>query len=114
MDRPVTLLASDPALRSALGFLLTLEGFDIRGDADRVTGSVCLVVDQGFRGDGLAWLAGRRAAGNASPAIVLATHPDRAVRASAAALGARLIERPLTGDELPNALPKTLPRRPAA
>ena len=35
MDLPVTLLASDPALRSALGFLLTLEGFDIRGDADR-------------------------------------------------------------------------------
>ena len=114
MDRPVTLLASDHALRSALGFLLTLEGFDIRGDADRVTGSVCLVVDQGFCGDGLAWLAGLRAAGNASPAIVLATHPDRAVRASAAALGARLIEKPLTGDELTDALTEILTHRPAA
>jgi hypothetical protein len=45
---------------------------------------------------------------------VLATHPDRAVRASAAALGARLIEKPLTGDELTNALTEILTRRPAA
>src|SRR3546814_17279891 len=100
MDRPVILFASDPALLAALRFSLTLEGFDVHSDAERPASCACLIIDQGFRGDGLAWLTGLRADGNASPAILLVTHPDRAVRALAAALGARLIEQPLTGDEL--------------
>jgi DNA-binding response OmpR family regulator len=104
MDRPVILFASDPALLSALQFSLTIEGFDVRGDANRPTSQMCMIIDQRFHGDGLAWLASLRADGNASPAILLVTHPDRNVRASAAALGARLIEKPLTGDELTEAL----------
>lgn len=114
MDRPVILFASDPALLSALRFSLTIEGFDVRGDAERPPSPICLIIDQGFRGDGLAWLASLRADGNASPAILLVTHPDRAVRASAAVLGARLIEKPLTGDELTDALTDILTHLPAA
>ena len=114
MDHPVILIATDPALLSALRFSLTLEGFDVRGDAERPTSRMCLVIDQGFRGDGLAWLASLRAEGNASPAILLVTHPDRTLRASAAALGARLIEKPLTGDELTDALTDILTYHPAA
>lgn len=114
MDRPVIFFASDPALLSALRFSLTLDGFDVRGNTERPTSPMCLIIDQGFRGDGLAWLASLRADGNASPAILLVTHPDRAVRASAAILGARLIEKPLTGDELTDALTDILTHRPAA
>ena len=114
MDRAVILFASDPALLSALRFSLTLEGFDVRGDAERPANHMCLIIDQGFRGDGLAWLASLRADGNASPAILLVTHPDRTLRTSAAALGARLIDKPLTGDELTDALADILTRRPAA
>ncbi len=114
MDRPVRLFASDPALLSALVFSLTLEGFDVRGDAERPTSDMVLIIDQSFRGDGLVWLANLRADENASPAILLVTHPDRTVRASAAALGARLIEKPLTGDELTDALADILNHRPAA
>ena len=114
MDRPVILFASDPALLAALRFSLTLEGFDVHSDAERPASCACLIIDQGFSGDGLAWLAGLRADGKASPAILLVTHPDRAVRASAAALGARLIEKPLTGDELTDALTDILIHRPAA
>ena len=114
MDRAVILFASDSALFSALRFSLTLEGYEVRGDADRSTSHICLIIDQGFRGDGLAWLASLRADGNASPAILLVTHPDRTLRTSAAALGARLIDKPLTGDELTDALTDILTRRPAA
>src|SRR3546814_12197749 len=85
MDRPVILFASDPALLAALRFSLTLEGFDVHSDAERPASCACLIIDQGFSGDGLAWLTGLRADGNASPAILPVTHPDRAVRASAAA-----------------------------
>ena len=113
MDRAVILFASDPALLSALRFSLTLEGFDVRGDAERPTSQMCLIIDQGFRGDGLAWLTNLRADGNESSAILLVTHADRVIRASAAALGARLIEKPLTGDELTDALTDILTRRPA-
>ena len=63
-----------------------------------------MVIDQAFRGDGLAWLASLRAVGHASSALLLVTHPNRAVRTLAAALGARLIDKPLTGDELTEAL----------
>ncbi|KTE17567.1 hypothetical protein [Sphingopyxis sp. H115] len=114
MDRPVTILASDPALLSALRFSLTLDGFDVRGNAEPPASHICLIIDQGFRGDGFAWLASLRANGNTAPAILLVTHPDRVVRASAAALGARLIEKPLTGDELTDALTDILTHRPAA
>ncbi|MGL3820152.1 histidine kinase [Sphingopyxis sp. R3-92] len=114
MDRPVILFASDPALLSALRFSLTLEGFDVRGNTERPTSPMCLIIDQGFRSDGLAWLASLRADGNASPAILLVTHPDRSVRASAAALGATLIEKPLTGDDLSDALTDILTRHTAS
>lgn len=114
MDRAVILFASDPALLSALQFSLTIERFDVRCDAACPASPMCLIIDQGFRGDGLGWLASLRAEGNASPAILLVTHPGRTLRASAAALGARLIEKPLTGDELTDALTDILTHCSAA
>jgi len=110
MDRRVTIFASDPALLSALQFSLTIEGFDVCVDAEHPSSASCLIIDQKYHGDGLTWLAGLRAHGNASPAILLVTHPDRTVRASATALGARLIEKPLTGNELADALTDSLTR----
>jgi FixJ family two-component response regulator len=110
MDRPVTLFASDPALLSSLRFALSLDGFCLRSNTETPARDGCLIIDQGFHGDGFAWLASLRASGNPSPAILLVTHPDRAVRASAVALDARLIEKPLAGDELTEALTEMLTR----
>ena len=113
MDRRVIIFAGDPALLSALQFSLTIEGFDVRVDAELHSSASCLIIDQRYHGDGLAWLAGLRARGNASPAILLVTHPDRTIRASAAELGARLIEKPLSGNELTDALIDSLTRQSA-
>lgn len=104
MDRTVELFGSDPALLSSLRFALTLDGFTLSQEGKEAASEACLIIDQDFQGDGLAWLASQRALGNRSPVLLLVTHPDRALRASATALGCRLIDKPLTGDELTEAL----------
>jgi hypothetical protein len=48
------------------------------------------------------------------PAIALATNPAILLRASTAALGAELIEKPLLGDELSLAIRVLLEKRKAA
>ena len=75
---PVLLYVGDRPVLSSLQFALSLEGFEV---ADGVSAGIdpsaaaALVIDQGFRADGLAALAAYRAAGCATPAIVLATNP---------------------------------------
>ena len=83
------------------------EGFP--GPSRRSPGSeprtaAVLVVDQGYSGDGLSYLAGLRAAGCSAPAILLATNPTPRLRGRVAAARAVLIEKPLLGDELAGAL----------
>lgn len=114
MDRTVALFGSDPALLASLRFALALDGFTLSQEAQEPASGACLVIDQDFQGDGVAWLASQRALGNLSPALLLVTHPDRALRASAAALGCRLIDKPLTGDELAEALTEILADRQIA
>ena len=114
MDLPVALFASDPAILSALHFALSLDGFDVRDGATMGDRSACLIVDQYFPDDGLSRLSRLRASGNMGPAILLVTHADRKVRASAAMLGASIIDKPLTGEDLTAALTKILSLRPAA
>lgn len=107
MDPAVQLYVSDRPVLSSLQFALSLEGFAvIDGAADETDpfAAAALVIDQGYRGDGLAWLAGSRANGCAAAAIVLATNPTVRLRARAAAAGAVLIEKPLLGEELTRAL----------
>lgn len=106
-DSPVLLYVSDRPVLSSLQFALSIEGFAV-GDG-QVEGSdpsaaAALVIDQGYEGDGRAFLAGLRASGCGTPAIVLVTNPTRQMSVSTAALGAVLIEKPLRGDELADTL----------
>jgi FixJ family two-component response regulator len=117
-DRPAILLCmSDRPVLSSLQFALTIDGYDvIDGTAAEAEASVAaaLVIDQGFRGDGLAALLSLRAAGCGAPAILLATHPDARLRARAAAAGTMLVEKPLMNDELGEAIARALLTRKVA
>ena len=106
-EPPILLLVSDRPVLSSLQFSLALEGFPVTDGS--VPGSeprtaAVLVVDQGYSGDGLSYLAGLRAAGCSAPAILLATNPTPRLRGRVAAARAVLIEKPLLGDELAGAL----------
>ncbi|MEI4508657.1 histidine kinase [Sphingopyxis sp. CCNWLW253] len=100
MDRPVVIVASDPALLSSLRFALSVEGFDVREADDIAHPGASLVVDQDRVGGGLALVAALRAAGNSAPVILLVTHPDRNLRTRAKLLGVELLEKPLQRDDL--------------
>lgn len=116
-EPPVLLYVSDRPVLSSLQFALSIEGFVVvDGAAEGTDPSVAavLVIDQGYRGDGIASLAVLRANGCAAPAIVLATNPTARLRAQAAAAGAVLIEKPLLGDELTGAISASLETQKAA
>lgn len=106
-DRPILLFESDRPVLSALQFALTLDGFavaDGAGEGADPAAACCLVVDQRYLGDGLAFLAELRARNCDAPAILLATNPSNRTRSRTVALGGVLIEKPLLGDELARCL----------
>ena len=109
----IALLVSDPAVLSSLQFALSIEGFELAAAEGDFAGAV-LVIDQSYGGDGLAALLGLRAEGHTAPAIVLVTNPTVSFRARAAAVGATLIEKPLSGDDLSSAITGALQPRKAA
>ena len=113
MRGPIALMVSDRAVLSSLRFALSIEGFDLAAAGEEPAGAV-LVIDQGYRGDGLAALLTMRAAERFNPAIILATHPTPSYRVRAAGAGAVVIEKPLLGDELSSALAQALQPRKAA
>ena len=105
-NRPILLFVNDRAVLSSLQFSLGLDGFILVDDAEGVDPSAahCLVIDQRYRGGGLAFLDELRAAGVVAPAILLVTNPTRRQHEQAAASAAVVIEKPLLGDELTQAL----------
>ncbi|WP_120717421.1 DNA-binding transcriptional response regulator [Tsuneonella amylolytica] len=113
MTGSIALLVSDPAVLSSLQFALSVEGFQVSATGDN-RAAAALVIDQGYRQDGVAALLELRARGTATPAIILVTNPNTAFRARAAAAGAALIEKPLLGDELSRAIAEALHLRKAA
>lgn len=118
INAPILLFEPDPAVRASLKFSLELESFDVElaenGDGDPA-GAGCLVIDQRFReGDGLAFLADLRGSGCTTPAILMATNPTRRLRERALAAGAVLVEKPLLGNALSQALRAILGRAEAA
>ena len=107
VDRPVLLFIGDRAVLSSLQFSLMLDGFVLENGAAEGASpfaAPCLVIDQRYRGDGLAFLSELRACGATAPAILLATNPTRRLHERARAAGANVIEKPLLGDELTLAL----------
>lgn len=107
IDRLVLLFENDQPVLSSLQFALTLQGFmpadGNAPDAD-LAAARCLVIDQHYHADGIGFLQELRSNGLAVPAILLATNPSRQTRRRAAPLGAVLIEKPLLGNELTDAL----------
>ena len=116
-DAPILLFVGDGPVLSSLEFALALEGFAVAdGTAEDVDpfAAGCLVVDQGYLGNGIAFLAALRHFGCTTPGLVLVTNPTPATRVLAAAAGAVLIEKPLLGGELTLALRGALGRRATA
>ena len=114
MHAPIALLVSDHAVLSSLQFALSVEGFALAAAGGDLAAAGAVVIDQGYRGDGLAAVVALRSRGNAVPAILLATNPTPSYRARAADAGAVVIEKPLLGDELSSAISHVIEPRKAA
>jgi hypothetical protein len=116
-SRTVALLIDDRPVLFSLRFALALQGFSPVGedwDPSSCRLAPPLVIDQHYGGDGLEFLRARRAQGCAAPAIILATNPTTRLRSRAASLSARVVEKPLLGDELAKALLDQFANRQAA
>jgi FixJ family two-component response regulator len=109
----VLLVEDDEAVVHALRFRLELEGWAVQSypSAEAILAVAdlpprsCLVLDQILTGmSGLDLLSNLRARAVSVPAIIITSHPSRALRARVAASGATLIEKPLLGDGLTRAI----------
>lgn len=111
---PVVLVVDDdPAVRNSLKFSLEIEGFLVRTypnaqallrDPDLPTRG-CLVLDQIMPElSGLDVLALLRDRAVNLPAILITTHPGQALRERAANAGVGLVEKPLLGNALLDAI----------
>jgi two-component system, LuxR family, response regulator FixJ len=112
-EQRVVIVDDDLPLLSALQFALELEGFAV--EAYRGGGEVlssldlpaagCLVIDYHLLGmNGLDLLAALRSRRVDLPAILITTHPSSELRQRAAAQGMQIIEKPLLGDALLEAI----------
>ena len=121
MDRPpavtpphcVAVIDDDPAVRSSLQFSLEVEGYEVETydrpgpllDQADLSHCGCLIVDYNLPGtDGLSALDALRNRGLAVPAILITTAPTAALRARAAAAGVPIVEKPLLGNTLLDAV----------
>jgi FixJ family two-component response regulator len=113
-DRPeVLVVVGDPAVRASMQFALETEGLAVRvlaTGADllaihRWPRRGCLVIDQNLPGmDGVDLIDRLRDRGIAMPTILLAAFPDRTLKQRAAATGTMVVEKPLLGSALTEAL----------
>lgn len=109
----VLIVDDDPAVRNSLRFSLEIDGYRVRLfhsdkdvlDLDEFPQSACLVIDYNLPGsNGLDLIAAMRARGYRSPAILITSHPAIGVRQRAAAAGVPIVEKPLLGDALIEAI----------
>ena len=109
----VVVIDDDVAVRNSLAFALEIEGYAVRAYAE--AGNLleetdlprrgCLIIDYNLPGmNGLAALDKLRQRGMLMPAILITSHPSPALRARAAAAGIRIIEKPLLGNTLLDAV----------
>lgn len=113
----VIVIDDDPAVLAALQFALELEGFAVEVfhegsellSGDRLPRAGCLVIDYVLPGmNGLDVLAALRSRRVTLPAILITTHPSTILRERAAAQGMQIVEKPLLGDALINAIRHSL------
>jgi FixJ family two-component response regulator len=105
----VGVVDDDPAVRNSLKFSLEIEGFVARIYADGqalldepvLSHFDCLVVDQSMPGmTGLDLVSKLRARKILAPAVLITSHPPKALVARAAEAGVPIVEKPLLGNAL--------------
>jgi two-component system response regulator FixJ len=115
--RTVLVIDDDPAVLNSLRFALEIEGYGVRTystGAELLAASdwpisACLVIDLGLHDmDGLGLLRALRARGVSLPAILITTNPKPMIRQRAAAEGMQIVEKPLLGNALTEAIRKAL------
>ncbi len=113
----VVVVDDDPAVLGALKFALELEGFAVasyRGGAEllaqkHLPQTGCLVIDFKLPDmDGLDLLAALRKREVRSPAVLITTHPSAILRKRADAAAVPIVEKPLLGDALLDAIRRAL------
>ncbi len=117
-DRPqrlglIVVVDDDPAVRNSLKFALEIEGYRVRlfrsgadllGLADLPRAS-CVVVDYNLKGEnGLDVIATLRERRYVAPAVLITTNPTSMVQQRAAAAGVPIVEKPLLGNALIDAI----------
>ena len=118
VERPVLVIDDDPAILASLKFSLEIEGYSVRtytsakallADATgRNRG--CLVLDYNLAdGNGLQLLDELRQRGTTMPAILITTNPGPHLRMRAAAASVSIVEKPLTGNTLVDAIRTAFP-----
>ena len=113
-ENPVIVVVDDdPAVLGSLKFSLELEGFCVetyRSGSELLADpaasrSGCLVIDLKLPGmDGLDLLAALRKNNVSTPAILITSHPTAALRRRAAEEDTPIVEKPLLGDALLDAI----------
>ena len=113
----IVIVEDDPDLLNALRFSLELEGWSVVTYATAeellTAGAVpeegCLVLDHILPGrSGLDLLSQLRARNITLPAIIITTHPSAQLHVRAAANGASIVEKPLLGPALTEAIRQAL------
>jgi FixJ family two-component response regulator len=105
----VAVVDDDPAVCGSLKFSLELEGFAVRAyasgaellDAGDLADCSCLVVDQRMPGmNGMELIARLRERRVLTPAVLIVSHLNAALRARAAEELVPIVEKPLLGNGL--------------
>jgi two-component system, LuxR family, response regulator FixJ len=113
----VIIVEDDPDLLQSLRFSLQLEGFTVRLcetaeallAAAQLPATGCLVIDQILPGkSGVDLLCQLRAEGVRLPAIIITTNPGTWIRTRAIACEATIVEKPLLGSVLTEAIRRAL------
>ncbi|MGQ4273544.1 response regulator transcription factor [Terrihabitans sp. B22-R8] len=117
----IVIVEDDPDLRSALAFSTEIDGYQVRAyesaedllRANGADGSACLILDQILPGmSGLALAQHLHAAGVEVPVILMTTAPGLTLQSEAALAGLVIVEKPLLGNALIEAVQSALATHP--
>lgn len=117
----VYVVDDDAGVRRAFAFALDLEGFAVESCSSAEAllrlqlqaSDAFLVIDERLPGmSGLEALNQLRSRGVQLPAALVTSHPTAALRAAAAAAGAPILEKPLMGETLVEAIREGLAAQP--